>query len=351
MKKHYYWIDLIRFFAAFLVMLGHLRQSSFVEFGLLPDSEKNIFVMFLYLILRIGHEAVLIFFVLSGFLVGGRALEKTMLGNFNLKDYTIDRIVRIMLPLTGALIFLIIINFIIGVESDYIKILGNFFSLQGILVESASSPLWSLSYEVWFYVLFGALCIFFIKKKSISLAVLILCFIIFTKLNYVYLLLWLIGVVFYHYKPKKISKYRVIIYGFFTTLFLIGMQLTSASRAIDLKFIVSILDRDIMHILFALSFSLLLVQLIHSVPKKKSLILINKIGTKWALFSYTLYLTHMIVIGLLRYLGFPKSQSINSYSILLYLTQAAICLIFAYIIYLLFEKHTYVVKKWVKSIF
>ena len=114
MKKHYYWIDLIRFLAALLVVLGHLRQTSFVEYGLLPDSEKNIFIMFLYLILRIGHEAVLIFFVMSGFLVGGKALEKTMGGNFNVKDYSIDRAVRIMLPLIGALLLLIIVNLIVG---------------------------------------------------------------------------------------------------------------------------------------------------------------------------------------------------------------------------------------------
>lgn len=128
-----------------------------------------------------------------------------------------------------------------------------------------------------------------------------------------------------------------------------GMQLTSETRAIDLNFITKILNRDIMHILFALSFSLLLVQLIHIVPQKRISIIINNLGTKLALFSYTLYLTHIIIIGLLKHIGFPRNQSINSYSILLFFIQALICLFSAYLIYLLFEKHTYVVKKWIKE--
>lgn len=305
--------------------------------------------MIIYLFLRIGHEAVLIFFVMSGFLVGGKASERTIAGTFNVKDYSIDRAVRIMLPLIGALLLLIIVNFIIGIENNYFELLGNLFSLQGILVESAGSPLWSLSYEVWFYILFGALCYFFIKKNVISLIVLIISFIVFTKLNYIYLILWLIGVVTYHYTPKKISKSRALVYGFLTIAFLLGMQLTSTSRAIDLSFITPFLNRDIMHILFALSFSLLLVQIIHIIPQKTILVKINNLGFKLALFSYTLYLTHFIIIGLLKYIGFPKSQSINSTSILLYFSQVLICLISAYLIYLLFEKHTDIVKKWIKS--
>lgn len=352
MKKHYYWLDLIRFLAAFMVVLSHLRGSSFVEFGMLPDAQKNILTMIVYGFLRLGHEAVLVFFVMSGFLVGGKTLERTIEGTFNVKDYSIDRAVRIMLPLLGAIILIIISNFIMGVHNDYFNLIGNFFSLQGILVEPSIGPLWSLSYEVWFYILFGGLCFFFISdknKKFWPLLLLIISFIVFTKLEYIYLLLWIIGVIIYFYSPTKISIFRLSIYLFLTFIFLIGLQLSSGSRSINTNFIGSILDRYILQILFALFFSLLMVQTINIVPKKNFFIKIDKIGTKLALFSYTLYLTHSVFISLFEYVGFPKSKSINITSLSFFFLQIFICLTGAYLIYLLFEKHTDFVKKWIKS--
>ena len=43
-KKHFYWIDLFRFIAAFLVLLTHYRGMFFVEYGLLPENEHHIFI-------------------------------------------------------------------------------------------------------------------------------------------------------------------------------------------------------------------------------------------------------------------------------------------------------------------
>jgi peptidoglycan/LPS O-acetylase OafA/YrhL len=352
MKKHYYWLDLIRFLAAFIVVLSHLRGSSFVEFGMLPDSQKNILTVIVYGFLRLGHESVLVFFVMSGFLVGGKTLRRTIEGTFNVKDYSIDRAVRIMLPLIGALILIIISNFIMGKDNDYVNILGNFFSLQGILVDPTIGPLWSLSYEVWFYILFGGLCYFFISdqyNKFWPLLILIISFVVFTKLDFIYLLLWIIGVIIYFYSPTKISTFRLSIYLILTFIFMLGLQLSSGSRSINPSVIDSILNRDVLQILFALFFSLSMIQIINIVPQKSTFIWIDKMGTKLALFSYTLYLTHSVFIRLFEYVGFPKSKSINITSVSFFFLQIIICLISAYLIYLLFERHTDVVKKWIKS--
>ena len=35
-KVHYYWLDLVRFTAAFLVLICHFRGAFFVEYTLLP---------------------------------------------------------------------------------------------------------------------------------------------------------------------------------------------------------------------------------------------------------------------------------------------------------------------------
>jgi len=102
---HLYWLDLIRFLAAFAVMACHFRGAFFVEYTLLPVSQQNPVVFVFYAITRLGFEAVLIFFVLSGLLVGGRTIQRLSSGNFKIRAYVIDRAVRIMLPLISSLLF------------------------------------------------------------------------------------------------------------------------------------------------------------------------------------------------------------------------------------------------------
>ena len=51
---------------------------------------------------RMGHEAVIVFSVLSGFLVGGRGFERIKDGSMNVGSYAIDRFARIC-PLLAAI--------------------------------------------------------------------------------------------------------------------------------------------------------------------------------------------------------------------------------------------------------
>lgn len=65
-EKHFYWIDWLRFLSAMMVLLVHLRASSFVEYGSLPDNQKNLVFASFYAVTRLGSEAVIVFFVLKG---------------------------------------------------------------------------------------------------------------------------------------------------------------------------------------------------------------------------------------------------------------------------------------------
>jgi len=168
-------------------------------------------------------------------------------------------------------------------------------------------------------------------------------------LEHVYLFLWIIGALIYFYIPTRVSIFRAMVYLCLTILFLLGLQLTSESRSININIKYFPLNRDILQILFALSFSLTITQLIRLEPKKRFLIALNNLGSKLALFSYTLYLTHFSFIYLFQYLGFPKSTSLNMYSISLFILQIILCLFSSYIIYLLFEKHTDKVKNILKK--
>lgn len=63
------WFDLIRGCSALLVCLGHLRNTMFVDYSALIH--PNIAIKVFYAVTSLGHQAVMVFFVLSGYFVGG----------------------------------------------------------------------------------------------------------------------------------------------------------------------------------------------------------------------------------------------------------------------------------------
>lgn len=354
-KVHYYWLDLVRFTAAFLVLICHFRGAFFVEYTLLPAEQKNPLTFAFYSLIRLGNEAVLIFFVMSGFLVGGKAIERLQQGVFDIKGYAIDRTVRIVLPLISALLLFIPVSIIQGFSIDWKAWLGNLFSLQGICTYSVMAPLWSLSYEVWFYILMGIISLFFVRQKIVfykifAIPLLLICFLVFTKLSPHYLFMWFMGAFAYLIIPKKINK--LFLWGSFIVMicFIILLQLTSGSRLNEGTDISQYLpNRQALELLFAFFFSLFLQQLVIIKPTKKWTLKLNEIGTKLAAFSYTLYLTHVLVLRMLEYYNAPKSESVDFISISWYIGELTIALLVAYVVYWCFEKRTAEVKSWVKS--
>ena len=97
-NKHFYWLDALRFIAAFTVLFSHSRNDFFLMYGDLPANQQGILTFIFYTLGRLGHEAVITFFVLSGFLVGGRGIERIIQGKFYIKSYAIDRFCRIYPP-------------------------------------------------------------------------------------------------------------------------------------------------------------------------------------------------------------------------------------------------------------
>ena len=208
-KQHFYWLDALRFIAAFMVLLSHARNTFFPAFGDLPADQQNIFSMALTMFCRMGHEAVIIFFVLSGFLVGGRGFERIKDGTMNVGGYAIDRFARITPPLLAAILFYFFTSCVIpGTPFSWTTAIGNLFSLQGVFCESLVSPFWSLSYEVWFYIILGALAVLLKVKKDSKIILGMIVFVSATSvfvlgLKMHYLLIWMMGAVAYLARPKK----------------------------------------------------------------------------------------------------------------------------------------------------
>ena len=79
-------------------------------------------------------------------------------------------------------------------------------------------------------------------------------------------------------------------------------------------------------------------------PKGSLAVCIDKVGSKLAVFSYSLYLTHWQVLRVVdHFIG--RSSTIDAKALFKYAVTILICVVFAYLFYLLTEKHTAVVKR------
>ena len=199
----------MRVIAAFGVLLVHCN---------LPWFSNN---MFLHQ--ELGHKLVMVFFVLSGFLIAYSAAGRSK----SLKTYTVDRFSRLYSVVIPALIFTYAIDALgvffnpehytleIAPNNQPMRFLMNFMFIQQIwnfcTKPSSNGVFWSISYEFWYYFLFG---IFFYLKgyKRILLLVIVG---LFVGLKILLLApVWILGVVCFYYSEriKMNSKLGVVLF-------------------------------------------------------------------------------------------------------------------------------------------
>src|SRR5882672_8637060 len=86
-------LDLSRWLAAFLVVAEHARSFMFRPYE--AESQVGVLGKAFYFLTGFGHASVMVFFVMSGFLVGGKVLEQLALGTFSWQKYVVDRSSRL----------------------------------------------------------------------------------------------------------------------------------------------------------------------------------------------------------------------------------------------------------------
>ena len=184
----------------------------------------------LYAITGLGHQAVVVFFVLSGYFIGTSVWESIDARRWSWRVYLVNRLTRLQLVLLPALILGGIWDQIgmrlpqaasfyygglykyyapsVALRSTVPVFFGNLFFLQSLAplflhrvlspVFGSNGPLWSLSYEFWYYILFPALMLAAIAWKGmrgrllyLGLAVVLFWFVGLTIS--VYFLIWLAG--------------------------------------------------------------------------------------------------------------------------------------------------------------
>lgn len=174
---HVFWFDVVRGLAALAVCAGHLRAMVFVDRGEIVSSAW--WHAPFYLVTGFGHQAVMVFFVLSGYLVGGSIVRNRH--TFSWPGYAVARLTRLWTVLLPALLFTAAADAVLrgvdgralqgayqqlwmsGPTGDYDASISAFVAnalfLQTIVspVFGSNGPLWSLANEFWYYALFPLL--------------------------------------------------------------------------------------------------------------------------------------------------------------------------------------------------
>ncbi|HUB65892.1 MAG TPA: acyltransferase [Candidatus Methylacidiphilales bacterium] len=173
-------LDLIRGLAALAVCAEHLRAYLFTGYRHLAGS-VGLFGKLFYFATGLGHQAVMLFFVLSGYFVGGSVIKSLAENRWSWAGFARRRLTRLYMVLIPALVLTAFwdgLGHALTAGRGYDGIFGNLYHsgpqsglpardgsavflgnalyLQTILVPvyGSNGPLWSLAYEFWYYLTF-----------------------------------------------------------------------------------------------------------------------------------------------------------------------------------------------------
>lgn len=319
-------LNLIRGLAAIAVLVYHVRYRFFFDYadvghpGLLQKS--------FYALTSFGHDAVMIFFVLSGYFISSSVIRDCRAGQWSWSKYLTSRFVRLYVVLLPGLILTLFWDklglyffssnpiysgeprpwhhdfFSVSARLDFSAITANLCFLQTILAPPLGSnePLWSLSYEFWYYLLFPcAWLALFGKsvpwwKRGIYLA---LCGagLLFVGKNIArYFPIWLLGTVIYLLPHVSLPARRSKMLSAAAVLFFCGMLSLMHLSAIKSALANSIVAMDYVT---GASFALLLYQMLDNrAPSTRGRY--ADFSRTIAGFSYTLYVVHMPLLVFVR---------------------------------------------------
>lgn len=209
------WMDVMRALAALLVSASHLRDILWRDAHVADGFLWKLF----YLATGFGHSGVIVFFVLSGFWITGSVCKKLGSDDF-WRPYLIDRLVRLMIVLAPVLFIGAALDYLglhvlrsatytgsSGAHSLHLSVeqtftFSNFFQslffLGGITSPpfGSNGPLWSLSFEFWYYIWFPAIALC-ITRKRMSLALVSFLVIFFSATLLLGFICWLMGSALY----------------------------------------------------------------------------------------------------------------------------------------------------------
>lgn len=366
-------LDALRGFAAFSVLLNHWRDAFFVDYPSL--SHHNVFTTIAYLVTGLGHQWVIIFFVMSGYLVGGSVLRSIATGKWSWRGYLLARITRLYIVLIPALLLGGAIDWmgmhmagtgtiydglsgmhslVVNVHSTltWPNLLGNALFLQttafpvaighGIPMFGTNSPLWSLSNEFWYYAAFPVAVLLFARNRSAWMRFVCLLFLIAWGLlvGRAIALLgipWLMGVLI-GYLPEFPA------YGRTTRKMAVASSILLLGAGLVLDKRLSSLAGDL---LLGTIVALLIWVMLHCSKSPLPHVYI-RVARRSARSSYTLYLVHLpLLIFIKASMRLPRAIP-GWHAFLVSLGVMVVLLLYAQIVYQIFERNTDSLRKWLK---
>ncbi|PLY10504.1 MAG: hypothetical protein C0626_05885 [Arcobacter sp.] len=217
-SKNIDYLLILRGLASIGVIFGHaLTYENYAFYKVLENSTSLIGKSLLSIYPMGGANFVLIFFVLSGYLMGKLFFnEKYTFDKENLLRFYKNRFFRIA-PL---LYFNLIICLIFFEQSNpsFLQIIGDFFFFNNITGRNINLVTWSISHEMQYYLLAPFIFLFFNNLKSsanmklFKYGLLIFLFFIslhFTGLNYMYCFLAGFSINYFLLNKEKIDNKKL----------------------------------------------------------------------------------------------------------------------------------------------
>jgi peptidoglycan/LPS O-acetylase OafA/YrhL len=353
-------ISLFRGLAALIVAAAHLRAQIYPGFGAVTHPP----LLFQGIAFSAGfaYLAVIVFFVLSGWLVGGSFLNK-MDSDRAFQNYAIDRVSRLWVVLVPTFVVVLLAGATMGVldaarvsfsTSEPYSVstfFGNMIGLQTIIVPpfGGNFPLWSLANETWYYVLFPLLVLVFRSRTIATRAAAVLAIVAILQLVHgtilLYFSIWLLGAAFSRIKIEACPIWRWVL----LLLFVGGAVYIRMKGKTDIT-----PEGYPQYLVFSLIFVLFLSSMQFRREREAKLDWLDRTGRFFANFSFTLYVLHVPMIAVMGHvlLSMFDIGQLSPYRLSHYLIYACMYLVLvvgAYSFYLPFEANTPRVRQWLKA--
>ena len=363
-------LDLVRALAALLVLVEHWRNIFFVDFSQIK-LHRALFAL-PYLLSSAGHQAVVIFFVLSGYLISGSVFRMLKRDQWSWPTYLLHRGLRLWIVLIPGLLLCALWDEIgirsklapllyAGASGDHTlpdiiaahtlkNFLGNLSFVQTVLVPTfgSDSALWSLSFEFWYYMLFP-LGLFVLMPK-VPARMRILFVLLFAGIAWfvgkdilLYFPIWLSGTLLTLIPaPKFTNKGRIVACLLYVPIFFAFTKLDALNGGVST---VPLFVRDYLLTIVTVLFLWVLLSAVEPSSQSKSEHMIRETSR----FSYTLYVVHMPLCVLMAALiAGDQRWNLDPLHILLGLVCLAVLIAYAYGVASVTEFKTDHVRRWLE---
>jgi len=360
-------LNISRGVAAALVLVDHVRHLLLADFNKIVH--KTVADRVLYLITGFGHEAVVVFFVISGYLVGGLTIKRWRRNGPDIAYFAAARISRIYTVLLPTLVIGFALDCCgqrwlnssgvytatLNSKLDFGSFVANVFMMQDVLTNplGTNGPLWSLAYEWWYYWAFALAALAIIgnrpRRVVYLLAALALGVALPTKLV-LWSLIWVLGILVALWAESSLWRPRPVVGLSLFAIAMVGSRLShNVETASYTEPLATEFSRDA---LLALAYSTCLC----SMSGLQARIPMVRLFDWLAKFSYTTYLCHFpglvaLVAMAHQILGLDIGLQPSTASFCLLGIYTVILYLYAYLLYWLTEQHTDSIRDWLMSCF